>query len=96
MDLVLSLHLMMQIVSIIVKQIFHTLLDLITGLKKFMLIMRYAMKKKLTSTKLRNFVAKNAPKCGAGMHEDKTGKRAKRARQTRAWKTLIKEILKYE
>lgn len=48
---------------------------------------------KKTTIKNRNFVAKHAPKTGAGVHADKLGIRAKRARQKRAWKKLIKEVI---
>ncbi len=48
---------------------------------------------KKTIVKNRNFVAKHAPKTGAGVHQDKSGIRAKRARQKRAWKKQVKEAI---
>lgn len=46
-----------------------------------------------TEIKINNFVAKHAQTSGAGLHETKRGKRAKRARQKRSWKTLIHKEL---
>ena len=44
-------------------------------------------KRKEASPRINNFVAKHAQqKTGAGQHEDKTGKKASRQRQKRAWK----------
>ncbi len=44
--------------------------------------------KKMEMPKLRdrNFVAKNAPRAGAGIHKDKVGPRAPRNRQKQQWK----------
>lgn len=44
--------------------------------------------KKMEMPKLRdrNFVAKFSPTSGAGVHKDKTGKKASRARQKHQWR----------
>jgi hypothetical protein len=44
--------------------------------------------KKMEMPKLRdrNYVAKNSPTSGAGVHKDKSGKRASRAQQKQQWR----------
>lgn len=46
-----------------------------------------------TKLKLRNYVAKNATRSGAGRHIEKIGQRAPRVRQKRLWKREIRELL---
>lgn len=45
---------------------------------------------KLDEIKPRNFVAKHAPRAGAGRHEAKRGKQAKRAKQKQAFRRQLK------
>lgn len=45
---------------------------------------------KLKEIKPRNFVAKHAPTTGAGRHEAKRGKHAKRAKQKQDFQKILK------
>lgn len=47
---------------------------------------------KLKQLTARNFVAKNAPCSGAGRHEQKRGKHAKRAKQKQQFKRQLKTM----
>lgn len=45
-------------------------------------------------TKINNFVAKHAQRCGAGRHAEKNGRFALRARQKRNWKREVREAVR--
>lgn len=49
----------------------------------------YKMTKDMPKLRDHNFVAKHAPRAGAGVHKDKTGPNAPRNRQKKEWKKEI-------